>query len=291
MTLKERIDSFLEYKKITRSFFEKASGLSNGYTRNIKGSIGNTKLSGILNAFPEINKVWLITGEGEMIKAEEPYNETVHISSMKSRLIQIAENYGLSVAEFERKAGLSNGYIKNFKGSIGSDKIEYLLSRFPEIDPGWLLTGEGEMLKSPEVRAERAVISFSKGVPFYNESFECGFNDLEPSSVVNPDFLVQMPGYAAASLWCRATGASMEPEISSGDLIALQRVNNLSNIIFGEIYAIVTSNGLRTVKRVRKSDTKGCIRLVPANPEYDEQDIPVVCITFIYRVLGALKSF
>lgn len=67
MNLKERLTKFIEYKKIPRSQFEKRCGLSNGYTRNISENIGGAKLESILSAFPELNRVWLITGEGEML--------------------------------------------------------------------------------------------------------------------------------------------------------------------------------------------------------------------------------
>lgn len=71
MTLKERITKFIEYKGIPRSTFEQMSGLSNAYTRNIKDNVGATKLEGILKAFPELNRVWLLTGEGEMLRQDK----------------------------------------------------------------------------------------------------------------------------------------------------------------------------------------------------------------------------
>lgn len=77
MGLKERINDYLEYKQIRRYQFEKRCGLSNGYTRNIKDNIGPEKLEGILNAFPDINKIWLLTGEGEMLR--RPPESNAHI--------------------------------------------------------------------------------------------------------------------------------------------------------------------------------------------------------------------
>ena len=68
MGLKDRLTQFIEYKKIPRSAFEKRCGLSNGYTRNIKENIGSSKLENILSTFPELNRVWLLTGAGEMLK-------------------------------------------------------------------------------------------------------------------------------------------------------------------------------------------------------------------------------
>lgn len=69
MELKDRINQYLDFKGIKRVVFERNSGLSNGYTRNIKDNIGPEKLEGILEAYPDINKIWLLTGEGKMINS------------------------------------------------------------------------------------------------------------------------------------------------------------------------------------------------------------------------------
>ncbi len=68
MTVKDRIDIFIEHQGIKRSVFEKACGLSNAYTRNLKGSPSVSKVEDILKAYPELNRVWLLSGEGEMLK-------------------------------------------------------------------------------------------------------------------------------------------------------------------------------------------------------------------------------
>lgn len=67
---------------------------------------------------------------------------------LKQRLLTYIQGLGMSVAEFERTAGLSNGYIKNFKGSLGVDKLENLLRAFPDLSYEWLVRGEGDMLKA-----------------------------------------------------------------------------------------------------------------------------------------------
>lgn len=60
--VKERLIAFIEYKELSVSAFEKACGLSNGYIRNFKGNLGGTKLEDILNAFPELDREWLLFG-------------------------------------------------------------------------------------------------------------------------------------------------------------------------------------------------------------------------------------
>lgn len=69
---------------------------------------------------------------------------------VKSRLSAFIEYKGLTNAAFEKKCGLSNGYIRNFKGNLGVKKLEDILTSFPELSKDWLLFGTGYMLKTSE---------------------------------------------------------------------------------------------------------------------------------------------
>ncbi|MBW3518574.1 helix-turn-helix domain-containing protein [Flavobacterium sp. NKUCC04_CG] len=51
----------------------------------------------------------------------------------------------ISLRKFAEIIGVSHSLINNTK-SLGSDKLESILSNYPEINPIWLLTGKGEML-------------------------------------------------------------------------------------------------------------------------------------------------
>lgn len=107
----------------------------------------------------------------------------------------------------------------------------------------------------------------------------------------HPEYLIRMPGYEKATLWCNASGHSMEPEINNGDIIALQRVDDFSFLPYGDVYGFITTNGLRTIKRLGRSDRDGFYRLIPTNKDYDEQEIPINKIALVYRVMGAMKAF
>ena len=74
MDTKQRILAFLRYTGEKTYIFEQKCGLANGYISKIKGNIGVQKLEGIARAYPELNKDWLITGEGEML------NPSVHVT-------------------------------------------------------------------------------------------------------------------------------------------------------------------------------------------------------------------
>jgi len=156
------------------------------------------------------------------------------------------------------------------------------------INESWLLTGEGEMIIKDKPTPE---ISYTDGVPYYDEDFLLGFNEIAQPSSENPDFLIRMPGYEKATLWCNASGHSMEPEINNGDIIALQRVEDFSFLPFGDVYGFITTNGMRTIKRLGRSEKDGYYRLIPTNKDYDDQEIPINKIALVYLVMGTMKAF
>ena len=65
--MKQRLIEYLKYKGIGQNRFEKIAGISNGYISNLKKSPGAEILTKILKAAPDLNRVWLLTGEGEML--------------------------------------------------------------------------------------------------------------------------------------------------------------------------------------------------------------------------------
>ena len=67
-TINERLKKFIKYKNLSVREFERKSGLANGYVSSIKYTILPEKLSQVSIQFPELNTVWLLTGEGEMLK-------------------------------------------------------------------------------------------------------------------------------------------------------------------------------------------------------------------------------
>ena len=83
----------------------------------------------------------------------------------------------------------------------------------------------------------------------------------------------------------------MEPEIAHGDMIALKKIEDFSFIPFGEVYAIVTTNEMRTIKRIGPATNPENYSLIPTNksPEYGIQELPKRMIRHIYHVLGCMK--
>lgn len=186
------------------------------------------------------------------------------------------------------KSAPSYDFFNRFANTEFSDKISLQ----------WLLTGKGEMLKeklSEPVQAGRKAsptINYEyKGAPYYNVDFIGGFDVVLNDQTVNPDYYINFVPYNKPGvIWCNITGHSMEPELNNGDFIAMKEMTTpIEYLPYGEIYGIVTDD-FRTVKRIRMSEKKGYVRLIPTNksPEYAEQEIPVTMIRKVFAVLGSM---
>lgn len=69
MEIKDRMNQYKEAKDMTTQAFEKTLGMSNGSWAKNSG-INEETLLRFTQAFPEVNPVWLLRGEGEMTGTE-----------------------------------------------------------------------------------------------------------------------------------------------------------------------------------------------------------------------------
>jgi len=66
--MKKRLIEFLAHLGIGQHKFEKNVGLSIGYINKLKGDMKLDTINKVFSAYPELNKEWLISGKGEMLK-------------------------------------------------------------------------------------------------------------------------------------------------------------------------------------------------------------------------------
>lgn len=83
MSIKDRTKKFIEYKGLSVSGFEELCDLSNGYISSMRKGYGREKLNNVLNTFPDLNRDWLLYGEGDMIKV--PATMTVFNATPEER--------------------------------------------------------------------------------------------------------------------------------------------------------------------------------------------------------------
>jgi len=75
------------------------------------------------------------------------YSNIVVFMSIRSRIISYLDLKGITRYKFYKTTGLSNGFLDK-EGSINSDNCEKICYTYPDLNPEWLITGQGEMLRS-----------------------------------------------------------------------------------------------------------------------------------------------
>lgn len=91
-TVKERLTDYLEQKGIGRNRFEASAGISSGYITKLKYAPKPEQLVKILQAAPDLNPDWLLTGKGSMFKSsteEKKDTATMQENTMELPLIPI----------------------------------------------------------------------------------------------------------------------------------------------------------------------------------------------------------
>ncbi len=101
MSVKERIREFIKYTGLTTQQFEGEVGLSNGYIANMRRGIGPVALERISNKYPGLNKAWLLTGEGEMLK--NPTTGAGQSQSLQSELSGDRFDRMMNIMEIQAK--------------------------------------------------------------------------------------------------------------------------------------------------------------------------------------------
>ena len=90
MRIIDRLIKYIEHKKITAYSFERTCQVANGYLKKQqkgKGSIGSDILERINKNYFDLNLVWLITGEEEMLYEDNEDRKN------KRLLLQEDKNY------------------------------------------------------------------------------------------------------------------------------------------------------------------------------------------------------
>lgn len=213
--------------------------------------------------------------------------------TIKTRLAQFLKYIGIGQAKFAKEIGVSKGFANNVGDSIRLENIEKIKNRYPELNITWLLTGEGEMLKTAE-----ALPQPRKKIPVYDAQTIGGHND----TVANLDANNRISEEIDAGDWFPEATAAIHHygdsmvEYPSGSILALKRVNDRRLIINGRNYVIETTE-FRVTKQLQY-DGGDFIMAYSSNPEtypdgrqiHSPIRIPVETVRHIDLVLGCVTK-
>jgi hypothetical protein len=139
-TVKQRLVKFAEFRNLSISKFESLCGLGNGYVGKLKSEPGSRKLEDILKTFPELNRAWLLFGEGEMLKTTTTISGDITVNGNHNSHI-----------------GHASAHCENCGGEIVSDVQE--LQGAPVIPTALCREGGCDILEYIEENPEEVEIS------------------------------------------------------------------------------------------------------------------------------------
>ena len=210
-------------------------------------------------------------------------------NTTKERLIEFLKSENIGQNTFEKKVGWSTGYINNIKSSIGSDKISSIIKEYPLLNLSWLLTGEGEMLRTA---TDDSAADKQKALPLIPFEALAGYLSTDNEGVMVEDcehYVIPEFDRRGAEFIIRVSGSSMYPKYSNGDLLGCKKVNDVLFFQWGKIYVLDTSQGA-LVKRVYEHENDDFVMLVSDNKTvYPPFPIPKSDIRSLSIVVGVIR--
>lgn len=206
---------------------------------------------------------------------------------IKERVFEFIESLNMPVSRFEKRCGLSNGYLKSVKGAFSVNKVEDILNAFPELSRDWLINGTGLMLKEKE-----ELYSSAKGLalPLIPIPAVCGYTEDNWSVLAKDCPLYSVPDAPSADFLIRTSGDSMQPKYNEGDLLACRMINEVLFFQWGKTYVLDTSQGVMVKNIYEDKDNPKNVLLVSENAEkYPPFAIPRSDIRKLALVVGSLR--
>ncbi|MCM1484055.1 MAG: hypothetical protein NC043_06945 [Muribaculaceae bacterium] len=225
--------------------------------------------------------------------------------TVKERLVAFMQHKKIGQRKFEMAVGLSNGYVNSLRNAPGADKLQMIINTFPELNINWLLTGEGEMLKSrPESNAREVggVYSASMGDPdvvevdFVPVAAHASF--IENLTVPDGDFnkislIAKQSEKAEIDKYkvFEVDGDSMYPSIKDGALILTKEIPERS-WHYAEGVIVAVYDEYVVVKRVLKNDllSGNILVLGSDNAKYGTVSVQLADIRALYKAKRIISS-
>lgn len=195
------------------------------------------------------------------------------------RIEKIIAWAGLSVNAFAMNIGLGrseNLYrIRRGDNGVSKELARAIAARYPEINPVWVLTGEGEMFVGGS--------DARNAIPVYDVDavFLVGMQTMP-----QPSHFISLPRVGDVSFAALTTSRAMEPEIPCGATLLLAETGT-AVMVPGYTYLVVAAGGvfLRTVRH----GEDGKVRLVAAAAGFDDMEVWLGDIKKVFAVRGYIR--
>lgn len=214
-------------------------------------------------------------------------------SQIKRNISLYLHKKGVSDYEFYKKSGITRGILSQPNG-ISEDNISRFLAYAPDVNVVWLLTGEGEMLKTEHTSGGMPPVAHHtdnprEGIPLIPFSAMAGALMGEQTALEYECERYVVPAFSGADFLMQVKGSSMVPTYISGDIVACRRVP-MSDLFFqwNKPYVLDTAQGA-IIKRIKPGSDKQHVLIVSDNKDYDPFELPYEDIYAVALVIGIIR--
>ena len=252
----------------------------------------------ITEKLPDVNSAWLLLGEGEMIRegAVPPANasDTNTMTQKQKQLLALIDFYTKgSKSSFAKLLCTSPSTISTW---LQRDTLphETILRYLPDVNPAWLLKGEGEMIKEKSgnivqtAKGEPAQVLVTR--PHLPISAAAGLlsgisEGVTPAQCEQMPLVPHTPDY---DFTISIRGDSMEPEFHGGDILAVKRVREF--VEWGKPHIIDCAEGALLKVVYEESETQ--YRFVSLNREkYPDIVANRSCVSALFKIVAVLRTY
>ena len=181
---------------------------------------------------------------------------------------------------------------------------ELIYSKCENINPHWLLTGRGSMLKTDTMplmgdkdslkEEDNCPVAIptnnpKEGIPLIPVNAMAGALTSEQTMLEYECDRYVVPVFKGADFLIPVKGSSMYPKYSSGDIVACKRVP-MTDLFFqwNKVYVLDTNQGA-LIKRIKRGSDSEHILIVSDNEAYEPFELPIRCIYNVAIVIGVIR--
>ena len=204
-------------------------------------------------------------------------------TTVKERIMYFIAKKRISQRKFEVACGLSNGYINSLRKSPSATVLQRILDAYPELNPDWLLKGEGNAIVAEKSEIEK------NAIPLIPVNAIGGYMSGVSDPIMMQDCeMYSMPLFRGADFLIKVEGDSMVPKYQPGDIVACAKVEGRLWFQWGKTYVIDTKQGA-LIKRIEPADEDGCICLCSENEKYKPFKLYADDINGVALVKGVIR--
>lgn len=222
------------------------------------------------------------------------------LAEISARITKVIDYLGETANSFATKLGYQRAQtiydIQKMKSAPSYDFFQrFTIAGYSAmINLDWLLTGEGNMLRTESEKEENIPVAHPsdspmEGIPLIPITAMAGAFTGEQTVLEYKCERFVVPTFKGAEFLISVKGSSMYPKYNSGDIVACKRLS-MSDIFFqwNKVYVLDTDQG-PLIKRVKPGSDTGHVLIVSDNVHYEPFELALEQIHHVALVVGVIR--